>query len=112
MPTKTDNNRHSKGGFVFRSPTSLYNWYRYPLGYLYKFRRLILKGKITGKRAPGRQKNKWFDNIIEWTRHTYLELKKMAHHRTIFHRLTSELQDVIANDYNRCLILSHPEKRA
>ncbi|CAH2234471.1 jg1613 [Pararge aegeria aegeria] len=62
-------------------------------GSLFEFPRLILEGKITGKRAPGagRPRKKWFDDIREWTGHTYSELM-MAHHRSIFHRLTSELQ--------------------
>ncbi|CAH2257648.1 jg20526 [Pararge aegeria aegeria] len=76
-------------------------------GSLFEFLRLILEGKITRKKVPGRPRKKWFDEIREWTGHTYSELKKMARHRTIFHRLTSELQyeDVLPNDDDESLRL-------
>ncbi|CAH2241387.1 jg15585 [Pararge aegeria aegeria] len=56
MPTETNDNRHTKkvaffGHLQRRS--------------LFEFPRLILEGKITGKRAPGRPRKKWFDDIRE-----------------------------------------------
>ncbi|CAH2232709.1 jg5333 [Pararge aegeria aegeria] len=76
-------NRHTKEGCVFG---------HLKRESLFEFPRLILEGKITGKSAPGKPKKKWLDDIGEWAGHTYSVLKKMAHHRSIFHRLTSELQ--------------------
>ncbi|CAH2240054.1 jg7397 [Pararge aegeria aegeria] len=83
ISTVTNDNRHTNEGFVFG---------HLQRGSLFEFPRLILEGKINGKRAPGRPRKKWFDDIREWNGHTKSELKKMAHHRSIFHRLISKLQ--------------------
>ncbi|CAH2239470.1 jg21478 [Pararge aegeria aegeria] len=53
-------------------------------GSLSEFPRLLLEGKITRKRAPGRPRMKWLDDVRGWIRHTYSELMIMAHHRTIY----------------------------
>eukprot|EP00795_Rhopilema_esculentum_P006693 gene6693-12250_t len=42
----------------------------------------LIDGKIEGKRARGRPRLKWLDNIKEWsTTPKYVDLKKMAQDR-------------------------------
>ncbi|CAH2268361.1 jg5531 [Pararge aegeria aegeria] len=71
-PTKTDDKPSYKRRF------------RFSVNYRDEFPRLIRikipsrEGKITGKRAPGRQRENWFDDMSEWTGHTYSKLKNMA----------------------------------
>lgn len=36
-------------------------------GEKYEMLRLIIQGKIEGKRGPGRRKNSWMKNIRQWT---------------------------------------------
>ena len=61
-------------------------------GSLYEFPRLILEGKIPGKRAPGRQRRKWLDDIKEWTKLSYTKLKAVSQDRKNFLHLTAQLQ--------------------
>ena len=58
-------------------------------GSLYEFPRLILEGKIPRKRAPGRQRRKWLDDVKEWTKLSYTKLKAVSQDRKNFLHLTS-----------------------
>lgn len=58
----------------------------------FEFLRLVLEGKINGKRSPGRPRRKWLDDIRDWTGLRYSQLKIAAHNREGFRLLISKLQ--------------------
>lgn len=50
----------------------------------YEFQRLILQGKIEGKRGIGRKKLSWLRNIRQWTGiHDFMSLQNAALNREI-----------------------------
>jgi len=50
---------------------------------------LILKGKISGVKARGRQRRAWTDDLTDWTNlRDYSELKRTAEDRTTWRALT------------------------
>ena len=61
-------------------------------GAQFSFPRLILEGKLQGKRAPGRQRRKWLDDIREWTGLNYPQLKRVVQNRKAFRIMTAKLR--------------------
>ena len=57
----------------------------------------IIEGKVEGKRKPGRQKKKWFDNIKEWTGLSYVQAKRAAQDRQKWRKITKKSAEVVAN---------------
>ena len=57
----------------------------------------IIEGKVEGKRNPGRQKKKWFDNIKEWTGLNYVQAKRAAQDRQKWRKITKKSAEVVAN---------------
>ena len=57
----------------------------------------IIEGKVEGKRKPGRQKKKWFDNIKEWTGLNYVQAKRAAQDRQKWRKITKKSAEVVAN---------------
>ena len=51
--------------------------------------RTILEGMVEGKRARGRQRNTWFDNIKEWTGLTYAACSRKAQQREEWRRFVT-----------------------
>ncbi|XP_039756529.1 uncharacterized protein LOC120631148 [Pararge aegeria] len=59
----------------------------------YQLLRLIMMGKVEGKRRVGRRKKSWLRNIREWTNVVSVEaLFRLAQDREKFAELTSNLQ--------------------
>ena len=57
----------------------------------------MIEGKVEGKRKPGRQKKKWFDNIKEWTGLNYFQAKRAAQDRQKWRKITKKSAEVVAN---------------
>jgi len=52
---------------------------------------VILEGKIRGKRAKGRPRRMWFDDIKEWTViKDYIEVKRNAEDREAWRAITRQ----------------------
>ncbi len=43
--------------------------------------KVILQGRVEGRRIRGRPKKKWIKNIAEWTGKSFAETQAMAHNR-------------------------------
>ena len=57
----------------------------------YRLLQLILKGKIKGRRGPGRKHHSWLRNIREWTGMQNVgELFRVAENRNVFDRETRQ----------------------
>ena len=50
--------------------------------------KVIIQVTVEGKRKKGRPKNKWTDNIAEWTGKSFAETQDMAHNRQEWRELT------------------------
>ena len=53
--------------------------------------RLLLEGKINGKRGRGRPRIMWMDNIGNWTKLSYAECIRMAQHREKWQSMVANL---------------------
>lgn len=58
----------------------------------YEFLRLIMEGKIEGRRGPGRRKCSWLRNVRDWTGLDTHSLLRAAQDRQQFARIVAELQ--------------------
>jgi hypothetical protein len=54
--------------------------------------RTLLEGKVEGKRARGRQRLTWFDNIKDWTGRSYSECSRLAQDRRRWRSMAVNLQ--------------------
>lgn len=61
-------------------------------GHKYAFLRLLMEGKIEGKRGPGRRKCSWLKNIRDWTGMDTNTLLRTAQSREDFAVITAQLQ--------------------
>ncbi|NSM56165.1 hypothetical protein HET73_00315 [Wolbachia endosymbiont of Atemnus politus] len=55
--------------------------------------RLLLEGRIEGTRSRGRQRLTWFDNIKDWTNHSYSTCTRLASSRTKWRTIVVNLRD-------------------
>lgn len=67
------------------------------LGHIYRgenygFLRLIMEGKVEGRRGPGRRKCSWLKNVREWTGLDTHSLLRAAQDRRQFARIVADLQ--------------------
>ena len=53
--------------------------------------RLLIEGKINGKRGRGRPRTMWFDNIKEWIGLKYNECVRKTDDRKLWRSMTAEL---------------------
>ncbi|CAG9838969.1 unnamed protein product [Diabrotica balteata] len=44
----------------------------------YELLQLIIEGKVSSKREPGRRRNSWLKNLRQWTNMTFIELFRAA----------------------------------
>ena len=77
-------------GIVKRRKTSY-------LGHIYKgsryeFLRLIMEGKVEGRRGPGRRQCSWLRNVRDWTGLNSQTLLRVAQDRERFANVVANLQ--------------------
>ena len=47
----------------------------------YELMRLVVQGKVEGKRGPGRRRTSWLKNLRQWSGKTSIELVRTAANR-------------------------------
>jgi len=60
--------------------------------YIYQLLRLLMEGKIEGRRGLGRRKCSWLKNIGEWTGLDTCTLLRAARNREEFAGIVADLQ--------------------
>ena len=53
--------------------------------------RLLMEGRINGKRGRGRPRQMWTDNITEWTKISYNDYIRVAQDRERWKSMTADL---------------------
>ena len=53
--------------------------------------RLLMEGKINGRRGRGRPRTMWTDNIKEWTKISYIDCIRVAQDRERWRSMTAHL---------------------
>jgi len=59
----------------------------------HKYQRLLLEGRVNGKRGRGRPRNTWFRDISKWMQIDYVTAVRCAQDREKWRTMVSEVQD-------------------